>query len=260
MGFLDIPPLTTAGSSAVPAPLPPRTDRDGKAVGSAILSEIPEDEFLVLRPLLEPISLPRYKVLYEQGQKIEHAYFLNAGMISLVVIASDGRSVEVGISGREGVVGLAVAFGLNDASSRAIVQLPGSGLRIASATLQANFVGLPWLRRTTERYVLTQQMQVAQTAACNRLHDMEQRLARWLLMCQDTTDSSSLPLTHEFLAQMLGTGRPTVTLAAGVLERAGLIENTRGSIKILNRKRLEDAACECYRAIQNYRSAVALRP
>ena len=100
MAFLDIPPLTAAGSSAIPVPLPPRTDRDGKAVGSVILSEIPEDEFLVLRPVLEPVSLPRYKVLYEQGQKIEHAYFLNAGMISLVVIASDGRSVEVGISGR----------------------------------------------------------------------------------------------------------------------------------------------------------------
>jgi len=137
--------------------------------------------------------------------------------------------------------------------------MPGSGLRIASATLYDNFAKLPSLRRKTERYVLTQQMQVAQTAACNRLHDMEQRLARWLLMCQDTTDSGSLPLTHEFLAQMLGTGRPTVTLAAGVLERAGLIENTRGSVKILNRKRLEDAACECYGAIQSYRSGLALQ-
>jgi CRP-like cAMP-binding protein len=223
-----------------------------------MLLAIPEDEFLVLRPMLEPVSLPRYKILYEQGQKIEHAYFLNNGMISLVVIASDGRSVEVGISGREGVVGLPVAFGYDDAATRAIVQLPGSGLRIASATLHNNFVKLPSLGRVTERYVLSQQMQVAQTAACNRLHNMEQRLARWLLMCQDTVDSGSLPLTHEFLAQMLGTGRPTVTLAAGMLERAGLIENTRGSVKILNRKRLEDAACECYSAIQSYRSSLAL--
>jgi len=259
MAFLDIPPLSTAGSSPVPAPPPPRTDRDGKAVSSFLLLAIPEDEFLVLRPMLEPISLPRYKVLYEQGQKIEHAYFLNAGMISLVVIANDGRSVEVGISGREGVVGLGVVFGFDEAPTRAIVQLPGTGLRIASATLHDNFAKLPALRRATERYVLSQQMQLAQTAACNRLHDMEQRLARWLLMCQDTTDTGSLPLTHEFLAQMLGTGRPTVTLAAGVLERAGLIENTRGSVKILNRKRLEDVACECYAAIQSYRSGLALQ-
>jgi CRP-like cAMP-binding protein len=224
-----------------------------------MLASIPEDEFAVLRPLLEPIPLPRYQVLYDQGQKIEHAYFLNTGMISLVVIATDGRSVEVGISGREGVVGIPAAFGFEEAPTRAIVQMPGSGLRIASATLQENFQNAPSLRRMTERYVLTQQMQVAQTAACNRLHDMEQRLARWLLMCQDTTDSGFLPLTHEFLAQMLGTGRPTVTLAAGMLERAGLIENTRGSVKILNRKRLEDAACECYGAIKSYRSGLALQ-
>ena len=259
MALSDITPVTSTGISAIPAPLPSRTDRDGKAIGSVMLLSVPDEEFLALRPVLEPVPLPRYKVLYEQGQTIEHAYFLNAGMISLVVIASDGRSVEVGISGREGVVGLGVVFGFDEAPTRAIVQLPGTGLRIASATLHDNFAKLPALRRATERYVLSQQMQLAQTAACNRLHDMEQRLARWLLMCQDTTDTGSLPLTHEFLAQMLGTGRPIVTLAAGVLERAGLIENTRGSVKILNRKRLEDVACECYAAIQSYRSGLALQ-
>jgi len=244
---------------AVPATLPARTDRDGRAISNLMLLTIPEDEFILLRPMLEPIALPRYKVLYDQGQKIEHAYFLNAGMISLVVIANDGRSVEVGLTGREGVVGLPLAFGFEDAPTRAIVQMPGAGLRITSSALTENLAKCPSLRHVTERYVLTQQMQVAQTAACNRLHDMEQRLARWLLMCQDTTDSGFLPLTHEFLAQMLGTGRPTVTIAAGVLERAGLIENTRGSVKILNRKRLEDAACECYGAIQNFRSNLALQ-
>src|SRR5690348_2872071 len=210
MALPDIPPVATAAISAIPAPLPPRTDREGKSIGSLMVLSIPEDEFLVLRPLLEPVALPRYKVLYDQGQKIEHAYFLNAGMISLVVIANDGRSVEVGISGREGVVGLPLAFGVEDAPTRAIVQMPGAGLRITSEALMESLSECPALRVLTERYVLTQQMQVAQTAACNRLHDMEQRLARWLLMCQDTTDSGSLPLTHEFLAQMLGTGRPTV--------------------------------------------------
>jgi len=167
--------------------------------------------------------------------------------------------VEVGISGREGVVGLPLAFGVEDAPTRAIVQMPGAGLRIVSSSLQEYFGKCPALRRLIERYVLTQQMQVAQTAACNRLHDMEQRLARWLLMCQDTTDSGFLPLTHEFMAQMLGTGRPTVTIAAGVLERAGIIENTRGRIKILDRKRLEDVACECYGAIQSFRGNLMLQ-
>jgi CRP-like cAMP-binding protein len=250
-----ITPRISAGTATLPA----RTGRDGKSVRNLMLLTVPEDEFALLRPLLEPVALPRYKVLYDQGQKIEHAYFLNAGMISLVVIANDGRSVEVGISGREGVVGLPLAFGVEDAPTRAIVQMPGAGLRITSESLKENLTECPALRALTERYVLTQQMQVAQTAACNRLHDMEQRLARWLLMCQDTTDSGFLPLTHEFMAQMLGTGRPTVTIAAGVLERAGLIENTRGSVKILNRKRLEDAACECYGAIQSFRGNLALQ-
>lgn len=243
---------------AVPAPLPSRTDSDGNAIGNSMLLSIPENEFLVLRPLLETVDLPRYQVLYEQGEKIVHAYFLNVGMVSLVVIAKDGRTVEVGIAGRQGVVGVPLAFGLNDAFSRAIVQLPGDGLRISADFLPETFDRCPNLRRMIERYVLTQQLQVAQIAACNRLHDMDQRLARWLLMCQDTVDSGLLPLTHEFIAQMLGSGRPTVTIAAGVLERAGLIENTRGNVKIVNRKRLEDAACECYGAIQNFRTALAL--
>ncbi len=244
---------------AIPSPLPARTDRDGRPISNLMLLAIPEQEFAVLRPPLEQVDLPRYRVLYEQGEKIVHAYFLNQGMISLVVIAKDGRTVEVGIAGRAGVVGVPLAFGLDDAYSRAIVQLPGNGLRIAASFLPETFDRCPTLRRMIERYVLTQQLQVAQIAACNRLHDMDQRLARWLLMCQDTINSGMIPLTHEFIAQMLGSGRPTVTIAAGVLERAGLIENTRGNVKIVNRKRLEDAACECYGAIQNFHTALALQ-
>lgn len=257
---MAIPDVITPAVSevAIPDSLPARTDRDGKPVGNVLLLSIPDEEFAILRPLLEPVDLPRYRVLYEQGEKIVHAYFLNEGMISLVVIASDGRTVEVGIAGRRGVAGVPLAFGLDDAYSRAIVQLPGNGLRIAAEHLPETFDRCPQLRRMIERYVLTQQLQVAQIAACNRLHDMDQRLARWLLMCQDTIDSGMIPLTHEFIAQMLGSGRPTVTIAAGVLERAGLIENTRGNVKIVNRKRLEDAACECYGAIQTFHAALAL--
>ena len=255
---MALPDVTTAIEMAVPTPLPARTSREGNAVGNTMLLSIPEEEYSALRPLLEPVSLPRYQVLYEQGEKIDYAYFPNDGMVSLVVIANDGRTVEVGICGRHGVAGVALAFGLNDAFSRAIVQMPGSGLRISSSFLPETFDRCPVLRRMIERYVFTQQLQVAQIAACNRLHDMDQRLARWLLMCQDTIDSGLLPLTHEFIAQMLGSGRPTVTIAAGVLERAGLIQNTRGNVKIVNRKQLEDAACECYGAIQNFQTALVL--
>lgn len=247
------------GEFIVPAPLPPRTDRDGKAVRNLMLLSISDEEFSAVRPLLEPVDMPRYRVLYEQGKKIEHAYFPNEGMVSLVIVANDARSVEVGITGYDGVVGLPLAFGFEYAPTRAIVQLPGSGLRVPANTLRVTFDQSPSLRRMVERYVLTQQLQVAQIAACNRLHDMEQRLARWLLMCQDSVNSEMLPLTHEFIAQMLGSGRPTVTIAAGVLERAGLIQNTRGSVRIVNRKRLEDAACECYGAIHNFNGGLSLK-
>jgi CRP-like cAMP-binding protein len=258
---LSLPDVTKLNDrvTAIPIALPPRTDRDGKSIKNRMLLAIPEDEFMGIRPLLEEVEMPQYKIFYEQGEKIEHAYFLNQGMVSLVVSVHDGRSVEVGITGAEGVVGAPLAFGFESAPMRAIMQISGRGLRIASSTLEEAIRRAPCLKSLVERYVMMQQLQVAQLAACNRLHDMDQRLARWLLMCQDRIDSENLPLTHEFLAQMLGSGRPTVTIAAGVLERAGLIQNTRGSVKILNRKRLEDAACECYRAIQNYNGSFSLK-
>ena len=224
---------------------------------NAFLNSIPKDEFDLLRPLLEPVELLRYQVLYEAGAPIPFAYFLNHGMISIVVVTDDGRSVEVGICGRREMVGASLAFGLEHSCLRAIVQLPGDGLRISAGALQEKLLACPELRRMIERLVLTQQLQSAQLAACNRLHEVNQRLARWLLMCQDTVHSVRLQLTHEFIAQMLGTGRPTVTIAAGLLERAGLIQSTRGALQIVDRKRLEDAACECYAAIQNFSAGEA---
>jgi CRP-like cAMP-binding protein len=245
--------------NAIPTALPARTDRDGRAISNTVLLSLPDEEFSLLRPFLEPAPLPRYQILYEQSGKIDYVYFLNDGMISLVVITADGRSVEVGICGRQDVVGASLTFGVSYSATRAIVQLPGNGLRISSDVLAEEISHCEHLRHACERLLLTQQLQVAQLAACNRLHEVDQRLARWLLMCQDTVDSIRLPLTHEFIAQMLGTGRPTVTIAAGVLERAGLIENTRGAVQIMNRKRLEDAACECYGAIQSMRSGLVLQ-
>lgn len=256
MGFPD----TVSLAAGPPTPFPvARTDREGRAVLNSFLTSVPQEEFDLLRPLLEPVDLPRYQVLYEAGAPIPYAYFLNHGMISIVVITDDGRSVEVGICGRQEMVGAALAFGLEHSGMRAIVQLPGDGLRIGAGILQDKLSGCPQLRRMIERLVLTQQLQSAQLAACNRLHEVNQRLARWLLMCQDTAHSVRLPLTHEFIAQMLGTGRPTVTLAAGLLERAGLIQSTRGALQIVDRKRLEGAACECYAAIQNFRAGMSLQ-
>jgi CRP-like cAMP-binding protein len=242
-----------------PLPYGARTDAAGKAVNNVILLSLPDEEYNLLRPHLEPVELPQYQIMHEPGEKIDYGYFLNQGMTSLVALSADGRSVEVGIVGREGMVGMSVAVGLLRGTFRAIMQMSGSGLRIKSEIFQEALPCAPTLQSELSRFALMHGIQVAQLAACNRLHDIEQRLARWLLMCQDRVDSPLLPLTHEFLAQMLGTGRPSVTLAAGALENAGLIENLRGTVKVLNRKGLEQTACECYGVIQNFNGGLGLR-
>lgn len=244
-----------------PDPLHPgaRTDLAGKPVSNVILLSIPDNEYHLLRPYLEPVDLPQYKIVHEPGEKIDYAYFLNDGMMSLVALNHDGRSVEVGIVGKEGMVGMSLMMGLRRGIFRSIMQMAGSGSRIKAKHFQDILRRAPVLRGDLCRFALMHGMQVAQLAACNRLHEVDQRLVRWLLMCQDRVDIASLPLTHDFLAQMLGTGRPSVSLAAADLEDAGLIENGRGSVKVLNRKSLEDAACECYGVIQHFNGGLGLK-
>jgi CRP-like cAMP-binding protein len=229
-----------------------RTDSTGGPVNNSILQSIPDREYDLFRAHLEPLELPRQFILHEAGEAIDFAYFLNQGMASLVVLTGDGRSVEVAIMGREGIVGTPLGVGLTREPHRAVVQIPGNGVRVKSSVLMDTLCSAPEMRLIWNRYVLIQGFQIAQIAACNRLHETEKRLARWLLMCQDRIGSEILPITHEFLAQMLGTGRPSVSLAAGILQRGGLIENIRGAVTILNRRRLENAACECYFAMQHF--------
>ena len=229
-----------------------RTDSTGRPVQNSILRSIPENEYDLLQEHLEPLDLPPQHILHESGERIEFAYFLNRGMASLVVLTSDGRSVEVAIVGKEGIVGTPLGVGLSRGPHRAVMQIAGSGVRVKSVVLGDTLRSAPDMRLIWNRYVLIQGLQIAQIAACNRLHEIEQRLARWLLMCQDRIDSEMLLVTHEFLAQMLGTGRPSVSLAAGILQRGGLIENTRGAVTILNRTGLEAAACECYFAMRRF--------
>jgi CRP-like cAMP-binding protein len=229
-----------------------RTNSTGAPVLNSILRSIPDDEYDLLRGHLVPVDLPQQHILHEAGAKLEFAYFLNDGMASLVVLTTDGRSVEVAIVGKEGIVGTPLAVGLSRGPHRAVMQISGSAVRVKSAVLGDTLRSAPELRLIWNRYVLIQGLQVAQIAACNRLHEIEQRLARWLLMCQDRIDSEILMVTHEFLSQMLGTGRPSVSLAAGILQRGGLIENVRGAVTILDRTGLEAAACECYFAMQRF--------
>ena len=229
-----------------------RTNAAGKAVSNRLLLSISDSDYISLRPHLEHVNLPSHRVLHEGGEKLEFVYFPNRGLISLVVVMKDGKTAEAGIVGNEGFTGTLAAVGLNRGTLQAVVQITGDGFRIEVGALQSTLESAPHLQLKLSRHAAIRGMQVAQTAACNRLHDIEQRLARWLLMTQDRVDSGSLPITHDFLATMLGTDRPSVTLAAGALQRKELIEYTRGAVKIVNRKKLEDSACECYGVIRQY--------
>ena len=236
-----------------------RTNTQGKPVSSLILLSISDSDYGLLRPHLEYVSLPNHVVLHEPGGKLEFAYFPNRGLISLVVVMKDGRTAEAGIVGNEGFTGTLAAVGLSRSPLHAVVQITGDGFRVEVGALQNTLESAPHLQLALNRYAAIRGMQVAQTAACNRLHDIGQRLARWLLMTQDRVHSGSLPITHDFLATMLGTDRPSVSEAAGVLQKRKLIEYTRGAVKIVNRRKLENSACECYGVIQQYDGELGLK-
>jgi CRP-like cAMP-binding protein len=236
-----------------------RTNPEGKPVRNKILLGIPDAEYCALRPHLIFLDMPHHLSLHEPRAKIEYAYFPNRGMVSLVVETEGGKSVEVGVLGNEGFAGAPLAVGLRRSTVSEVVQIAGDGFRIGMIQLQRVLRLARELQAMLSRYAVLQGMQVAQTAACNRLHTVEQRLARWLLIAQDRVDSGQLNLTHDFLAMMLGTDRPSVTLAASAMRKKGVIEYTRGTVKILNRKRLEGFACECYGVIQQFNGELLLK-
>ena len=236
-----------------------RTNPEGKPVSNHILLSVSDSEYSSLRPYLGYLSLPNHLVLHEAGGTLEFVYFPNRGLISLVVVMKDGKTAEAGIVGKEGCTGTLAAVGLSRSTLQAVVQITGDGFRVRVEALQNTLRSSPQLQSILSRYAAIRGMQVAQTAACNRLHDIEQRLARWLLMTQDRVESGSLHITHDFLATMLGTGRPSVSIAAGVLQKKELIEYTRGAVKIVNRKKLEDSACECYGITQQYNGELGLK-
>lgn len=224
--------------------------RSQTPAGNAILAKLPPEESRRLRPLLQRVLLKSGDIIYEPQVPIGFVYFPNCGMVSMVAAMSDGATVEVGMTGAEGFVGTAVLLGEETAPVRAIVQIPGDALRIESASLRRVLSSTPRFEQMLRRYAHAHWIQVAQAAACNRLHQVRQRLCRWLLMSRDRAESDLLPLTHEFLAQMLGCRRSSVTAAAGALESAGAIRYRRGQIRIIDRRALEKAACECYGVIR----------
>ena len=229
-----------------------RTNPAGKPVRNKLLLAIPDEEFRKIRSRLQFVELPHHFILHQPHQTVRFAHFPNAGLISLVVELKDGRTVEAGLLGNEGASGMPAVLGLSRSPLREIVQIEGDAFRVRVNALRQLLPSTPVLQATLNRYAAGLAMQVAQTAACNRLHKIEERLSRWLLIAQDRVDSGIVPITHDFLATMLGTDRPSVTVAAGMLQREGIIEYTRGSVRILNRKKLESFACECYALIKQY--------
>jgi CRP-like cAMP-binding protein len=236
-----------------------RTNIDGKHVSNKVLLATPDNEYQLMRPDLTYVDLPNHLSLHEPTQSIDFVYFPNRGMVSQVVVTKDGRTVEVGVVGNEGYVGAGLAVGLSRSSVREIVQIAGDGFRMMGNALERILRSAPQLQMILSRHSGLQGMQVAQTAACNRLHDIQQRLARWLLMTQDRVNLGVLPITHDFIATMMGTDRSTVSLAAAVLQKKGVIEYVRGAVKVVNRRKLQNSACECYAVIQQFEDELGLR-
>ena len=220
--------------------------RDYSRSANRLLAALPEIEYQRLKPYLTSCSLTAGTIFYEASEKIETVYFPNTALISLVDILSDGLSVEVALIGGTGMIGLPVILSNGYSSHRAIVQVPNGAMKISAIVLKREFDRGGELQKVLFNYAQNRLNETAKLAVCNRHHTIEERLARWLLTVQDLTQSDELPLTQEFISNMLGVRRSGVTVAAGILQKAGLIRYSRGKLTILTRSGLEEAACECY--------------
>jgi CRP-like cAMP-binding protein len=216
-----------------------------------LLIALPPEEYQRLAPHLESMSLPLHQVLYEPGEPVNYVYFPIKAMISLVSTTREGATVEIGLVGREGMVGIAAVLGGRSMISRTVVQIAGDVLRIKASILKAEFDRGGYLQTLLLRYVQALFTQVSQHAVCNRLHSLEERLARWLLSVQDCLQRDEFTMTQEYIAEMLGSRRSGVTIAAGLLQKKGIIHYRRGNINILDRQRLEESCCECYNLIRS---------
>ena len=223
---------------------------NGSSTANQILNQLPPEEYERLSPHLEPVTLSRGDVLHYPQDPVSHVYFPNSGTVSVMATFADGGGVEVGLVGNEGVFGINVVLGSVTTPHEAMVQLPGDGVRASSDALRREFKQGGQLQDLLLRYTQAFIVQIAQTAACNKVHPLDGRLSRWLLMTCDRATGNELELTHEFIAFMLGTRRAGVTEAAGRLQDTGLIRYRRGHVTILDRRGLEAASCECYPVVK----------
>ena len=225
--------------------------------GNRLLASLKPAERAMLEPLMTAVILNRGDVLFEPGEDVTHTHFPGPGVVaSLVVTMSDGRAVEVATIGREGAVGGIVSAGNKPAFARAVVQIGGTALRLDTLALETVKERSAVIRDLFSRYADTLLAQTMQSVACNALHPIDARLCRWLLTTHDRVDSDEIALTQEYLAEMLGVQRTTVSGVARLLQERGMIAYSRGRMVILDRPAIEQCACECYQAVQNHFRAV----
>lgn len=217
-------------------------------ISNLLLASLPRKEYLKLLPQLSPVDLIFDDVLYEPKQPIRYVYFPCASLVSLLSIVEGHLALEVGMVGREGMVGIPLVLGIKTSPVRALVQGGGSALRMSAASLQKALKLSPQLHRALFGYIHMLMAQISRTAACNRFHVVEARLARWLLMTRDRLGAGEFRMTQEFLSHMLGVRREGVTEAASAFQRRKVIEYSRGNIRIMDHGALESAACSCYAA------------
>ena len=226
-----------------------RSQEDGNEIRNLILRGLPRNESDQIIKILEFVSLSLHQVLHEAGETIKSGFFLNDGLGSVLTVQPDGKSVEVGLIGKEGFIGLPIIFGFKTSGVRVVTQAEGTGFRVEAAALTHCLKRCPELQARLLRFSMMLAMQSTQLAACNRLHGVVERLARWLLMSHDRIGNNALPLTQELLGQMLGTRRASVSVAASALQADGMIAYTRGTVTILDRVKLEKTSCDCYEVI-----------
>ncbi len=215
-----------------------------------LLSALPPSDFARLQPHLELVPMPLGYVLYESGLQLQHVYFPANCIVSLLYVMEDGHSAEIAVVGNEGIVGVALFMGGETTPSRGIVQSAGDAYRLPGRFLKDEFLRAGPLQHLLLRYTQALLTQMAQTAACNRHHSVDQQLCRWLLLSLDRLSTNELVMTQDLIANMLGVRREGVTESAGKLQSLGLIKYSRGRIKILDRAGLEQQACECYRVVK----------
>ena len=224
--------------------------REHKRATNRVQASIPPKEYRRLQAQLEPIMVDFGQVLYEPGKVIQHVYFPVDCLISLLTTVDKRRSLEVGMVGNEGMAGMPFILGMGVSGVRALVQGSGNALRMASAPFRVEFDRNLSLQDALHRYTYALMAQISQTAACNRFHEAEERLARWLLMTRDRVHSDEFMLTQEFLAHMLGLRREGVTEAASALKQRGLIDYSRGKIRIIDARGLKASSCVCYQIVK----------